>query len=108
MLRSALSAAARPTYSQFTKRGGIYTVRYLSPFSRRRHLCITRQVTLIPGDGIGQEITQSVKDIFKHVNAPIAWEQYDVSGVSSSGEALFLEAMESLKRNRVGLKGIYR
>jgi hypothetical protein len=65
----------------------------------------TRQVTLIPGDGIGQEITSSVKEIFEHVNAPIEWEQYDVSGMSSSGEALFKQAMESLKRNRVGLKG---
>lgn len=63
------------------------------------------QVTLIPGDGIGQEITESVKEIFESVNAPIEWDQYDVSGVSSSGEALFKQAMESLKRNKVGLKG---
>lgn len=63
------------------------------------------KVTLIPGDGIGSEITDSVKEIFEHVNAPIEWEQYDVSGMSSSGEALFNQAMESLKRNRVGLKG---
>ena len=58
------------------------------------------QVTLIPGDGIGAEITDSVKEIFEAVNAPIEWEQYDVSGMSSSGEALFKQAMESLKRNR--------
>jgi isocitrate dehydrogenase len=62
-------------------------------------------VTLIPGDGIGQEITESVKEIFESVNAPIEWDQYDVSGMSSSGEALFKQAMESLKRNKVGLKG---
>jgi isocitrate dehydrogenase (NAD+) len=48
-----------------------------------------------------------VKEIFEHVNAPIEWEQYDVSGVSSSGEELFKQAMESLKRNRVGLKGTF-
>jgi len=78
------TVAARPP----TKYGGIYTA------------------TLIPGDGIGGEITDSVKEIFEHVNVPIEWEQYDVSGVSSSGEALFKQAMESLKRNRVGLKGI--
>ncbi|KAF8505787.1 hypothetical protein F5888DRAFT_1604446 [Russula emetica] len=71
-----------------TKYGGVYTV------------------TLIPGDGIGEEITASVKEIFESVNAPIEWDQYDVSGVSSSGEALFKQAMESLKRNKVGLKGI--
>lgn len=107
MLRNAIVAATRPALSQSvrsattlsagfpkvtqrptTKYGGVYTV------------------TLIPGDGIGTEITDSVKEIFEHVNAPIEWEQYDVSGVSSSGEALFKQAMESLKRNRVGLKGI--
>jgi len=107
MLRNAISIATRPLVSQSrsyatavsggfpnvaqrpsTKYGGVYTV------------------TLIPGDGIGAEITDSVKEIFDHVNAPIEWEQYDVSGMSSSGEALFKQAMESLKRNRVGLKGI--
>ncbi|KAE9410641.1 hypothetical protein BT96DRAFT_847590 [Gymnopus androsaceus JB14] len=106
MLRNALSATVRPAVSQArsattlsagfpkvtrrpsSKYGGVYTV------------------TLIPGDGIGQEITDSVKEIFEHVNAPIEWEQYDVSGMSSSGEVLFKQAMESLKRNRVGLKGI--
>lgn len=62
---------------------------------------------MIPGDGIGAEITDSVKEIFEHVNAPIEWEQYDVSGLSSAGESLFKEAMESLKRNKVGLKGMY-
>ena len=60
---------------------------------------------MIPGDGIGAEITDSVKEVFEHVNAPIEWEQYDVSGMSSAGEDLFNQAMESLKRNRVGLKG---
>ncbi|KAG8885862.1 isocitrate dehydrogenase (NAD(+)) idh1 [Tulasnella sp. 331] len=71
-----------------TKYGGVYTV------------------TLIPGDGIGAEITDSVKEIFEHVNAPIEWEQYDVSGATPGGEGVFKQAMESLQRNRVGLKGI--
>jgi isocitrate dehydrogenase (NAD+) len=47
-----------------------------------------------------------VKEIFEYINAPIEWEQYDVSGMSSAGEALFIRAMDSLKRNKVGLKGI--
>jgi len=89
--RSATTLSAgfpRVTRRLPTKYGGVYTV------------------TLIPGDGIGAEITDSVKEIFEHVNAPIEWEQYDVSGMSSAGEDLFKQAMESLKRNRVGLKGI--
>lgn len=61
--------------------------------------------TLIPGDGIGAEITDSVKEIFESINVPIEWEQYDVSGETTGGEALFRQAMDSLKRNKVGLKG---
>ncbi|KZS98054.1 hypothetical protein SISNIDRAFT_449683 [Sistotremastrum niveocremeum HHB9708] len=91
LVRPATTLAAgfpRVSKRPSTKYGGVYTV------------------TLIPGDGIGAEITDSVKDIFEHVNAPIEWEQYNVSGMLSTGEPLFKEAMESLKRNRVGLKGI--
>ena len=64
-------------------------------------------MTLIPGDGVGAEITDSVKEIFEAVNAPIEWDQYNVSGMSSTGEDLFKQAMDSLKRNRVGLKGMF-
>jgi len=44
-----------------TKYGGVYTA------------------TLIPGDGIGKEITDSVKEIFDRLNVPVEWEQYDLS-----------------------------
>jgi len=90
-LRAATTLAAGiPSVSRRlpTKYGGVYTV------------------TLIPGDGIGEEITNSVKEIFEHVNAPIEWEQYNVSGETSAGESLFKEAVDSMKRNKVGLKGI--
>jgi isocitrate dehydrogenase (NAD+) len=60
---------------------------------------------LVPGDGIGKEITDSVKEIFDGLKVPVEWEQYNVSGETASGEGLFQEAMESLKRNKVGLKG---
>lgn len=62
-------------------------------------------VTLVPGDGIGNEITDSVKEIFNALKVPVQWEQYDVSGETNAGEETFQEAMESLKRNKVGLKG---
>lgn len=66
-------------------------------------------VTLIPGDGIGAEVAESVKTIFKADNVPIEWEQIDVSGVDTGNkhsEELFKESIESLKRNKLGLKGI--
>lgn len=68
-------------------------------------------VTLIPGDGIGAEVAESVKTIFKADNVPIQWEQIDVSGVEESAptgrtEELFRESVTSLQRNKLGLKGI--
>ncbi|KAI4147501.1 MAG: hypothetical protein LQ340_005524 [Diploschistes diacapsis] len=66
-------------------------------------------VTLVPGDGIGAEVAESVKTIFKADNVPIEWEQVDVTGMESGDkhtEELFRESIASLKRNKIGLKGI--
>ncbi|KAI4258361.1 MAG: hypothetical protein L6R42_005144 [Xanthoria sp. 1 TBL-2021] len=61
------------------------------------------------GDGIGAEVAESVKTVFKADNVPIEWEQIDVTGVESGdkhSEELFRESIASLKRNKLGLKGI--
>ncbi|KAI1383555.1 isocitrate dehydrogenase subunit 1 [Hypoxylon trugodes] len=67
-------------------------------------------VTLIPGDGIGAEVAESVKTVFKADSVPIDWEQVDVSGVESGSpgslEDMFRESVASLKRNKLALKGI--
>ncbi len=51
----------------------------------------------------------SVKEVFKQDNVPIDWEEVDVTGVeigATHPEELFNESVQSLKRNKVGLKGI--
>lgn len=61
------------------------------------------------GDGIGAEVSESVKTIFKATNVPIEWEQVDVSGMETGtkhSEELFRESIASLKRNKLGLKGM--
>ncbi|KAI5283432.1 isocitrate dehydrogenase (NAD(+)) idh1 [Ascosphaera atra] len=67
-------------------------------------------VTLIPGDGIGAEVAESVKTVFKADNVPVEWEQVDISGIDSGNKArsedLFKESIASLRRNKIGLKGI--
>ncbi|KAK4056211.1 isocitrate dehydrogenase (NAD(+)) idh1 [Microbotryomycetes sp. JL221] len=73
---------------QPTKYGGVYSV------------------TLIPGDGVGREITQSVEEVFEHLNVPVEFEKFNISGNTSQDAALFKQSMDSLKRNKVGLKGI--
>lgn len=60
------------------------------------------------GDGIGAEVAESVKTVFKAENVPVEWEQIDVSGVDTGdkhSEELFRESIASLKRNKIGLKG---
>ena len=55
-------------------------------------------------------MAESVKTIFKADNVPIEWEQIDVTGVESGdkhSEELFRESIASLKRNKLGLKGVY-
>ena len=64
---------------------------------------------MISGDGIGAEVSEAVKTIFKADNVPIEFEQVDVSGVDTGdkhSEELFHESIASLKRNKLGLKGI--
>ncbi|KAL8665564.1 MAG: hypothetical protein Q9168_007663 [Polycauliona sp. 1 TL-2023] len=63
-------------------------------------------VTLIEGDGIGPEISQSVKDIFAAAKAPIQWESVDVTPQLKNGKTVIPDrAIDSVKRNFVALKG---
>ncbi|KAI9491850.1 isocitrate dehydrogenase, NAD-dependent [Zychaea mexicana] len=64
-------------------------------------------VTLIPGDGVGKENTNALKAVFKAANVPVEFEQYDVSGIADEHDQLFQESLASLRRNKVGIKGIF-
>ena len=46
----------------------------LSPvLSRSNHT-----ITLFPGDGIGPQISESVKEIFSAAEVPVEWEEHEV------------------------------
>ncbi|KAI8983893.1 isocitrate dehydrogenase, NAD-dependent [Pilobolus umbonatus] len=62
-------------------------------------------VTLIPGDGIGQELAWAVKEVFKAADVPVEFEQYNVSGLTDKDDHHYIESVESLRRNKIGLKG---
>lgn len=63
-------------------------------------------VTLIEGDGIGPEISQSVKDIYSAAGVPIKWESVDVTPRLKGGKTVIPdEAIDSVTRNYVALKG---
>jgi hypothetical protein len=41
----------------------------------------------------------------QHANVPVEFEKFNVSGGTSEDAALFKRSMDSLRRNKVGLKG---
>ncbi|KAI7878139.1 isocitrate dehydrogenase, NAD-dependent [Lichtheimia hyalospora FSU 10163] len=63
-------------------------------------------VTLIPGDGIGPEIAESVKRIFAAAKAPIDWEEVDVTPILKDGKtSIPQDAIDSVRSSTVALKG---
>ena len=64
-------------------------------------------VTLIPGDGIGPEITEAVKKIFAAAQVPVQWEEENAGQTTfdSKGELIPQSLLDSLEKNRVALKG---
>ncbi|BGP18812.1 hypothetical protein JCM10213_003467 [Rhodosporidiobolus nylandii] len=66
----------------------------------------TINVTLIPGDGIGPEISASVKQIFAAAKVPIKWEEVDVTPTLVDGVSTIpADAIKSIKKNTIALKG---
>lgn len=41
----------------------------------------------------------------QHLRVPVEFERFDISGDTSEDAALFKQSMDSLRRNKVGLKG---
>jgi len=65
---------------------------------------------MIPGDGIGPEISDAVMEIFQAAGAPIDWEERDVMAVQGPGGKWQIpnDCKESMLKNKVGLKGPLR
>ena len=65
------------------------------------------RITLIPGDGIGPEVASAVVRIVEASGAQIEWETHlaGQQALDKFGVTLPDELLESIKRNKVGLKG---
>jgi len=63
--------------------------------------------TLIPGDGIGPEITDAVCDVLDHMGIPFDWDvqQAGMAGIDASGDPLPDATVESIERTGLALKG---
>jgi isocitrate dehydrogenase (NAD+) len=64
-------------------------------------------ITLIPGDGIGPEVTAAVLRIFKAAGLDIEWERYEAGLIAFERykRSLPVELLDSIRRNKVALKG---
>jgi len=64
-------------------------------------------ITLIRGDGIGPEITESVVAVFDAAQVPVEWEEAEagLDCASKYGTPLPNETLEAIRRNRIALKG---
>ena len=63
--------------------------------------------TLIPGDGIGPEITAAVVEILDALGKPFVWDiqQGGMAAVEKSGDPLPPALLDSIRRTRLALKG---
>lgn len=64
-------------------------------------------ITLIPGDGIGPEVSSAVVRIIEAAGVEIQWETHyaGAQALEKFGDTLPAELLESIKRNKVALKG---
>ncbi len=65
------------------------------------------QVVLIPGDGIGPEVTEAVKRILSAAKAPVQWLEYQagLAALQQGKELLPEEVLDAIRTYRVALKG---
>ena len=68
---------------------------------------MSQLITLIPGDGIGPEITAAVQRILEAANVPVQWEEHNAGATVLEKEGTLIPEtlLESIKRNRIALKG---
>jgi len=65
------------------------------------------KITLIPGDGIGPEISEAMKKVVEATGVPVEWE------VENAGEEVYLKegtplpnrVTDSIKKNKIAIKG---
>jgi isocitrate dehydrogenase (NAD+) len=65
------------------------------------------RITLIPGDGVGPEITEATKRVLEATGVPFEWD------IQSAGEEVYQKegtplpdrVLDSIKRNKIALKG---
>jgi len=68
---------------------------------------MTYRVTLIPGDGVGPEVTEATRRVLEATGATFEWDVVTVGAAAQEtlGTPLPGSVLESIRKNRVALKG---
>ncbi len=68
---------------------------------------MSHKVTLIPGEGIGPEVAAAARRVIDASGVKIEWEEFEAraGAAAEKGQLLNKAVIESVKRNRVALKG---
>jgi isocitrate dehydrogenase (NAD+) len=68
---------------------------------------LTHTITLIPGDGTGPEIVEATRRAVEATGVKIQWDVHDIGtpAMAKHGTPFPKDAIESVRRNRVALKG---
>ncbi|RTG83008.1 isocitrate dehydrogenase (NAD+), partial [Schistosoma bovis] len=66
-----------------------------------------KTVALIPGDGIGPEISAAVQEIFKFADVPIKWDSVDVTPRPTEDGRFRMpqSSLDIIRKHGIGLKG---
>ncbi|MCX5658173.1 MAG: isocitrate/isopropylmalate dehydrogenase family protein [Planctomycetota bacterium] len=65
------------------------------------------RAVLIPGDGIGPEVTNAVKRVLVAAEAPLVWEEHQagLNALKQGKEVLPLSTLEAITHHKLALKG---
>ncbi len=68
---------------------------------------MSHTITLIPGDGTGPEIVAATRRAIDATGVRIAWDEQEIglTAIAKHGDPFPKEALDSIRRNKVGLKG---
>ena len=64
-------------------------------------------ITLIPGDGVGPELSEAMRRVIDATGVDIAWEVHDagLDVMEQHGEPMPAHVLDSIRKNKVAIKG---
>ncbi|KAJ1977369.1 NAD-dependent isocitrate dehydrogenase [Dimargaris xerosporica] len=104
--RAVLSGLARQSMARTLATAAAAPGQVTGIYERPKNANGNYEVTLIPGDGIGPEISESVQQIFEAAKVPIEWESVNVTPILRNGRTTIPDdALHSVQKNTIALKG---